>query len=117
MHHGFKNVSMKKKKKGKTGGRRKGVVFRTRNLEANLHVKNLVEDIVDYLLKDMLSAREDICRCESCYNDMASFVLNRYAPYYLTSERGITHRAILEESDPQRIADLVALVRGTAASG
>jgi len=99
----------KKKRSGKTGTRRKAGKLRATNLEANLRVKNLVEDLLDYVLKDMLAAREDICRCESCYNDMASYALNRYAPYYITSERGITHRAILEESDPQRMADLVVL--------
>ena len=51
-------------------------------------LKNVMEDTVDYQLKRILPTMPDICSCEICRLDMASFALNRLTPQYVRTDTG-----------------------------
>lgn len=51
-------------------------------------LKNVMEDTVEYQLKRILPTMPDICSCEKCCLDMASFALNRLTPQYVRTDTG-----------------------------
>ena len=51
-------------------------------------LKNVMEDTVEYQLKRILPTMPDICSCEICRLDMASFALNRLTPQYVRTDTG-----------------------------
>ena len=53
-----------------------------------MKVYNYMEDVVKDTLEDLVSKREDICKCEKCKFDMMAWALNRLPPKYIVSDRG-----------------------------
>ena len=51
-------------------------------------VINYMELVVDKLLPKVLNDYEDICKCETCIDDMKAFALNHLKPMYYASEKG-----------------------------
>ena len=51
-------------------------------------LKNVMEDTVEDQLKRILPTMPDICSCEICRLDMASFALNRLTPQYVRTDTG-----------------------------
>ena len=43
-------------------------------------LKNIMEDDVEYQLNHLLPTMPNICSCESCRLDMATYALNRLKP-------------------------------------
>lgn len=56
-------------------------------------LKNLMEDTVEQTLNRLLPTMPNICACDDCKLDMATYALNRLPPKYARSSRGaILHR-------------------------
>jgi competence protein ComFB len=49
---------------------------------------NYMEDVVKDTLEDLLSQKEDICKCQKCKFDMMAWALNRLPPKYIVSDKG-----------------------------
>lgn len=56
-----------------------------------MFLKNLKEDMVIRVIRDVLKEFPHICQCLICLEDIATYVLNRIKPYYISSGRGILH--------------------------
>lgn len=77
-----------------------------------MEVANYMETFVGEFLEELLERYPEICRCETCKRDMASFALNRLPPKYTTTNRGevYTKSSVL---DTQIRTDIVkALIQG-----
>ncbi len=56
-------------------------------------LKNLMEDTVEETLNRLLPTMPNICSCDDCKLDMATYALNRLSPKYARTSRGaILHR-------------------------
>lgn len=77
-----------------------------------MEVANYMENFVGEFLEELLEEYPEVCRCETCKRDMASFALNRLPPKYTTTNRGevFTKSSVL---DTQIRTDIVkALIQG-----
>lgn len=71
-----------------------------------MKVYNYMEDIVRDTLEELLSKKEDICKCEKCKFDIMAWALNRLPPKYIVSDRGRIFTK-LQEVEVQFRADVV----------
>ena len=56
-------------------------------------LKNMMEDNVEQTLNQLLPTMPNICSCNDCKLDMATYALNRLQPKYTRTSRGaILHR-------------------------
>lgn len=55
-----------------------------------MELKNCMEDIVWQSLDEMLSTREDICKCKKCRYDIMALALNFLPPRYVVTDAGET---------------------------
>lgn len=67
---------------------------------------NYMEDLVLDVLEDLLSKRDDVCACEKCKLDMATFALNKLPPKYVVTHKGRIYTK-LAELEIQVKADIV----------
>ena len=77
-----------------------------------MEVANYMETFVREFMEELLEEYPDICQCETCKRDMASFALNRLPPKYTTTHLGrvYTKSSVL---DTQVRTDIVrALIQG-----
>jgi competence protein ComFB len=51
-------------------------------------LKNIMEDDVEYQLNKLLPTMPNICSCNNCKLDMATYALNRLKPNYVRSDTG-----------------------------
>lgn len=51
-------------------------------------LKNYMEDVVEYLLPDVLNEYDEICKCQKCIDDIKAVALNHLNPLYFTSQKG-----------------------------
>ncbi|MDE7479352.1 MAG: late competence development ComFB family protein [Lachnospiraceae bacterium] len=51
-------------------------------------LKNIMEDDVEFQLNQLLPTMPDICSCETCRLDMATYALNRLKPNYVRTDAG-----------------------------
>jgi len=61
-------------------------------------IHNYMENIVEEVLNDILSEREDICKCEKCKLDMKTWALNRLPPKYVVTQKGRVYTKLQEIS-------------------
>lgn len=66
--------------------------------------------MVTKVIRDVLSDLPDVCKCLICVEDIATYVLNRVKPYYISSGRGILHLERDIEPFIQDQADIYTLV-------
>ena len=80
-------------------------------LKTNLH--NHTEDIVLDTLEDLLENKnkqfENVCTCDNCLLDMASYALNRLPAKYVSTHKGSLHTKI-EEFEQQYQVDIIKVV-------
>ena len=78
-------------------------------LKENLH--NYTEDLVLETMKNVLSQEKfsDVCKCEQCLLDIASFTLNRVPAKYIVSHAGNIH-AKLDEFKQQYNVDIISTI-------
>jgi competence protein ComFB len=51
-------------------------------------LKNITEDDVERQLDELLPTMPNICSCQQCRLDMATYALNRLKPNYVRSDTG-----------------------------
>ena len=66
-------------------------------------LKNVMEDAVEYQLKRILPTMPDICSCEKCRLDMASFALNRLTPQYVRTDTGALFQKLNNSSQQAEV--------------
>jgi len=85
--------------------------FDKETLKENLH--NHTEDIVIETLEELLEDKnkdfDNVCTCENCLLDMASYSLNRLPAKYVSSHKGSIHTKI-EEFAQQYQVDTIKIV-------
>jgi competence protein ComFB len=73
-------------------------------------IKNLMEDIVTSMVKEVLKKDSSIPRSEIYEQDIIAYVLNRVPPRYITSERGIIHGKMDSRFHFQQRTDILFLI-------
>lgn len=63
-----------------------------------MKVKNYMEDVVDYLLPDVLKSYPDLCKCQHCVSDIKALTLNNLPPKYVATPIGEVYTRINELS-------------------
>ncbi|MFH1248392.1 MAG: late competence development ComFB family protein [Candidatus Omnitrophota bacterium] len=53
-----------------------------------MEIHNYMEDMVSDSLEELLSQKEDVCKCQKCKLDMMVWALNRLSPKYVVSDKG-----------------------------
>lgn len=72
-------------------------------------LKNIVEEDVERQLKKLLPTMPNICACDICKADMATYALNRLKPNYVRSDKGeLFHK--VNSSSIQANTDLLNVV-------
>jgi competence protein ComFB len=71
-------------------------------------IVNYVEQVVDKVLPELLEDYDDICKCETCLEDMKAYALNNIKPLYFVREKGKLYSRINESlvqfnADVQRV--------------
>ncbi len=74
-----------------------------------LEVKNIVEDVIMDVIRDLDEVKQGEIK-QSQIIEIASYVLNRTHPMYITSNRGFTNMISRYKNDPQFLADIMLLV-------
>ncbi|HHU92755.1 MAG TPA: late competence development ComFB family protein [Halanaerobiaceae bacterium] len=79
------------------------------NISRNL--KNHTEEIVIEILEDLLEKNDfgNICTCEKCLLDIASYSLNRLPPRYVASHHGEI-RTRIKEFETQLKVDAISTI-------
>jgi competence protein ComFB len=65
-----------------------------------------MEDIVLDALEELLSERNDICKCEKCKFDITAITLNRLPSKYVVTPRGRVYTK-LSELELQKRTDII----------
>ena len=68
-----------------------------------------MEDAVEYQLNKLLPTMPNICSCENCRLDMASYALNRLSPQYVRTDTGELFQK-LNNNRPQAEVEILAVV-------
>ncbi len=81
-----------------------------------MEIHNLMEDIVRQNVDELFDSEErspklGYCTCAQCRLDVSCYVLNRIAPEYVTSGRGVIHGEADWSGKVQKTADVLSLVR------
>ncbi len=80
-----------------------------------MRIHNQIEDLVLEIVSEIFESREitekDICTCSQCRLDVACFALNRLAPEYIISSRGLAHLNADYHMTIQKTADVTGLVK------
>lgn len=72
-------------------------------------LKNMMEDNVEHTLNRLLPTMPNICSCNDCKLDMATYALNRLQPKYTrTSTGAIMHR--FDTASTQAEAEILTVV-------
>lgn len=72
-------------------------------------LRNITEEDVEEQLNKLLPTMPNICSCEQCRLDMATYALNRLKPNYVRSDKGaLFHKVNI--SSPQAKTEILATV-------
>ncbi|MBO5033931.1 MAG: late competence development ComFB family protein [Lachnospiraceae bacterium] len=73
-------------------------------------LKNIMEDDVEYQLNKLLPTMPDICSCNVCRLDMATYALNRLKPNYVRTDAGALFHKLNTSSTQAKTEILTAVV-------
>ena len=73
-------------------------------------LKNIMEDDVEDQLNHLLPTMPDICSCEICRLDMATYALNRLKPNYVRTNTGALFHKLNTSSTQAKTEILTAVV-------
>ena len=73
-------------------------------------LKNIMEDDVEYQLNQLLPTMPNICACEKCRLDMATYALNRLKPNYVRTNTGAIFHKLNTSSTQAKTEILTAVV-------
>lgn len=72
-------------------------------------LRNTTEEDVEEMLNRLLPSMPNVCSCEICKLDMATYALNRLKPNYVRSDKGaLFHKVDL--TAPQAKTDMLATI-------
>lgn len=72
-------------------------------------LRNITEEDVEELLNSLLPTMPNICSCNACRLDMATYALNRLKPNYVRSDKGALFHKV-NTSSPQAKTEILATV-------
>jgi competence protein ComFB len=72
-------------------------------------LKNYMEDLVDSVIKEIVLARDDVCKCERCLLDIKAFALNQLPPRYVVTDKGYAFSKT-DELGAQFVTDVTVAV-------
>ena len=72
-------------------------------------LKNIMEDAVEYQLNKLLPTMPNVCSCDNCKLDMASYALNRLSPQYVRTITGALFQK-LNNYQPQAEVEILTVV-------
>ncbi|MGD9474182.1 MAG: late competence development ComFB family protein [Eubacteriaceae bacterium] len=72
-------------------------------------VKNYMEDVVDELLPEMLTAHSEVCSCNRCLADMKAYALNHLKPAYFVMHKGFLYGKV-DEAKMKAKADVISAI-------
>lgn len=61
-----------------------------------MEIHNHMEDMVEDILENLLSERNDICKCQKCKLDITALALNKLPAKYVVTERGRVYSKLAE---------------------
>lgn len=73
-------------------------------------LKNVMEDAVEYQLNKILPTMPNVCSCEKCRLDMASFALNRLSPQYVRTDTGALFQKLNNSSQQAEVEVLTTVI-------
>ena len=73
-------------------------------------LKNIMEDDVEYQLNKLLPTMPDICSCNVCRLDMATYALKRLKPNYVRTDAGALFHKLNTSSTQAKTEILTAVV-------
>lgn len=73
-------------------------------------LKNVMEDAVEYQLNRILPTMPNVCACEKCRLDMASFALNRLSPQYVRTDTGALFQKLNNSSQQAEVEVLTTVI-------
>lgn len=73
--------------------------------QTKLH--NYVEDLVWQHLDEEIKLWKDICTCDRCKKDIATYALNNIKPRYYDTQQGFAHTIHDARTGDQLVADVV----------
>lgn len=73
-------------------------------------LRNVMEDAVEYQLNRLLPGMPNICSCDKCRLDMASFALNRLSPQYVRTDTGALFQKLNNSSQQAEVEVLTTVV-------
>lgn len=72
-------------------------------------LRNITEEDVEQLLNSILPTMPNICSCDICRLDMATYALNRLKPNYIRSDKGALFHKV-SVSAPEARTEILATV-------
>ena len=72
-------------------------------------LRNYMEEVVDGTLDEIMSYRDDVCKCERCRMDTKALALNHLPPKYVVTDMGYIYTKI-NELESQFKADITVAV-------
>lgn len=72
-------------------------------------LRNITEEDVEELLNKILPTMPNICSCNICKLDMATYALNRLKPNYIRSDKGALFHKV-NVSSQQASTEILAVV-------
>lgn len=73
-------------------------------------LKNVMEDAVEYQLNKILPTMPNVCSCDKCRLDMASFALNRLSPQYVRTDTGALFQKLNNSSQQAEVEVLTSVI-------
>lgn len=73
-------------------------------------LRNVMEDAVEYQLNRLLPGMPNICSCDKCRLDMASFALNRLSPQYVRTDTGALFQKLNNSSQQAEVEVLTTVI-------
>jgi competence protein ComFB len=68
-----------------------------------------MEEAVDNTIKEIISKRDDVCKCERCLMDIKALALNHLPPKYAVTDKGYVYTKAAE-LESQFKADIIVAV-------
>ena len=74
-----------------------------------MQLKNYMEEATDSTIEEILTPRDDICKCDRCKMDIKALALNHLPPKYVVTDRGYVYTKV-NELENQFKADITVAV-------
>lgn len=74
-------------------------------------LKNIMEEAVEYQLNKVLPSMPNICSCQDCKLDMATYALNRLSPQYVRTDTGALFKKLNNSSQQAEVEILTTVIQ------